>query len=137
MFKFTLYILTFILSFGLFLAYLTAFQHLAPAPAQQAEQHPLVGIRPEHAAAGQAMTSATQLSAPGSPSSAPGANVNDLSGKYRECVIETIKAQQAANEADEERFVREARCIFGSAEYATEKKCGRDRNGTAGQLYET
>jgi hypothetical protein len=45
-FKFTLYIAAFILSFSLFLAYLTGFQPLAPASVQQAEQHPLVGIPP-------------------------------------------------------------------------------------------
>ena len=99
MFKFTLYIAAFILSFGLCLAYLTGFQPLAPAPAQQAEQHPLMGVPPEHAAAGQAMASAAQLSAPASPSSAPAVNFNDLSGKYRECVLETIKAQQAAKDS--------------------------------------
>jgi hypothetical protein len=95
MFKFTLFISTFILSFGLFFAYLTAFQY-APAPAQQAEQHPLVGIRPERA--GQAMTSAAQLSAPGSPSSVPTVNFNDLSEKYRGCMLEIMEAQQAAKD---------------------------------------
>jgi hypothetical protein len=103
MFKFTLYIAAFILSFGLCLAYLTGFQRLAPAPVQQAEQHPLVGVPPEHAAAGQAMASAAQLSAPGSPSSAPAVNFNDLSGKYRECVLEKINALQSVEEAAEER----------------------------------
>src|ERR1700722_14045876 len=73
---------------------------------QQAEQRPLVGVPPEHAAAGQAMANGAQLSAPGAPSSAPAVNFNDLSEKYRGCVLETIKAQQAAEEAANKRFVR-------------------------------
>jgi hypothetical protein len=105
MFKFTLYIAAFILSFGLCLTYLAGFQPLAPAPVQQAEQHPLVGVPPEHAA-GQALSSAALLSAPGSPSSAPAVNFNDLSGKYRGCVFATMEAQQAGEEAGKERSAR-------------------------------
>jgi hypothetical protein len=101
MFKFTIHISTFILSFGFFLSYLTGFQPLAPAPAQQAEQYPLAGFRPEHD--GQAMSSAALLSAQGSPSSAPTVKSSDLSGKYRGCVLEKLNAQQAADEADKER----------------------------------
>jgi hypothetical protein len=60
------------LGFGLFFAYQSVIQQLAPAVATKAPD-------------------------------------SNSAGKYAECVIETIRAQEAARKADKDRFVRESR----------------------------